>query len=599
MAGSNPLLTWFRGLRRGEEPEEAQEPMPEPPEEVRQPPTPAGDHLQMDLPPDHAVYKLHALRREQAGSLPRPRFSFHIDEKTQLLPESAASRELARLKLSVNASANARLKEAQPPPAAKPLGSKPPAAKPSEGRQPEGEPPEDEPPEEPPAPELDAMVVAFVATDAMSAWVYAYPPVGAGRELDADMVRGALREAKVTFGIDAELCSELPAIEERYFHLFPVARGRQTVFGEDGRIIDLFSRSTERKIKVDEFNRVDYAAISVVQNVEEGETICRIIPPIRAEPGCTVLGRKLPARDGIPATVPKGRNTALSEDGTALIATKTGHVEFCNRTFQVRPILDIAGNVDYSTGNINFLGDVHVHGDVCTGFVVRAMGTITVDGVVEPCTVEAGNDLIIVKGAQGDGRAVLRASHSIYAKFLESCCVYAVESLHSDCLINCDVCCDGTVEVNTGRGTVIGGNIRCAHEVNALAMGSRAEIPTEVVLGGLPCQGFDQEVLLMEIADLESELEAVEQQPDSPTKFTRTGKLRMQISVDKKKLEQLRESLEDPAEKSDEEPGVRRLSCGVAYPGVSVTIGSGNYRFQRETRPVNAYLNGSGEIEIT
>lgn len=587
MAGKNPFLTWFRGLRRepDEAREEAQKSMPEAMAEIRQPAPSGLDPFLMTLPPEHAVYKLYALWRERAGSPPKPHFTFQIKGEKQLIPESAASRELARLKLSVNASANARLKVALPPTDANPTEVKP---------------SEDEPPKKPAGPDLDAQVVVFVASDAMSAWVFAYPPVGEGREMDADMIRGALREAKVTFGIDAELCGDLPEKEERYFHLIPVAQGRQTVFGEDGRIIDLFSRETERKIKADENNRVDYAAIGFVQNVEEGDTICRIIQPTRAEPGCTVLGKKLPARDGIAATVPMGRNTELREDGTALIASKTGHVEFRNRSFHVRPVLDVPGNVDYSTGNINFLGDVHIHGDVCAGFTVQAMGTITIDGVVEPCTVEAGNDLIIVKGAQGDGRAVLRANHNVYAKFLESCCVYAVEGLHSDCLINCDVYCDGTVEINSGRGTVIGGTIHCAHEVNALAMGSRSEIPTEVILGNRPCKSFDQEILMMEIADLESELEATEKQPESPNKFTRMGKLRMQISVDKKKLEQLRENPETPAvPEEDVEPGTRRMTCGVAYPGVSVTIGSGNYRFQRETRPVIAYLNSSGEIATT
>lgn len=36
------------------------------------------------------------------------------------------------------------------------------------------------------------------------------------------------------------------------------------------------------------------------------------------------------------------------------------------------------------------------------------------DGVVEAAEVEAGGDLIMIKGAQGDNRAVLRASHSIF-----------------------------------------------------------------------------------------------------------------------------------------------------------------------------------------
>lgn len=586
MAGNKPFFNWLRGILREDSPEDKRASVPEITEETRQTAAaPAADPYLMVLPPEHAVHKLYNQWREQSGWQPSPHFSFETEGETQLMPESTLSRELARLKLSVNASANARLKLAQPPQ--------------KEERLPQGAytPPPEEEQKPPPVPTLDAMVVVFVSADAMSAWVYVYPPVGEGKELETDMLRGALQEAKVVFGVDREMLDQLPRRKECYFRLFPIARGRQTITGEDGRIIDLFSRKTERKVKVDENNRVDYAALSFVQNVSEGDTICRIIPPSQAESGCTVLGRELPARDGIAATVPKGRNTALTEDGTALIATATGHVEFTNRVFHVKPVLDIPGNVDYSTGNINFLGDVHIHGDVCAGFTVRAMGTITVDGVLEPCTVEAGNDLILVKGAQGDGRAILRASHSIYAKFLESCCVYAMEDLHSDCLINCDVYCDGVVELKSGRGAIIGGRTRCAHEINASAVGSRAETPTEVILGGRPCQEFDQEVLLMEIADLESELEAVEKQPESPSKFTRTGKLRMQIMVNRKKLEQFRAALA-ASEEEDGEEGLRRLTCDVAYPGVSVTIGSGNYRFRRETGPVNAYLNSSGEIEI-
>lgn len=377
-----------------------------------------------------------------------------------------------------------------------------------------------------------------MTNDRLTAWVFAYPPVGAGKELDRGMLTKALGEKQVKYGIDDALLDALPDRPDRYFRLYIAARGRAAVHGKDGHVIDMFSRQPERKLVVDEFNRVDYASISFIQNAEEGDTICRIIAPIKGEGGKTVLGQDLPARDGKPATVPKGRNTALNDQGDALVATKTGHVEFNGRTFQVKPVMDIDGNVDYSTGHINFLGDVHVHGDICTGFTVRAMGNITVDGVVEAAEVEAGGDLIMVKGAQGDNRAVLRASHSIFAKYLENCCIYAMESLHADCIINCDVYCDGLVEVRSGRGTIIGGSIRAAHEVSADVIGSRSECHTDVILGGLPCQEFDHEVLMREITDQTEELEKTELQPESPTKFTRMNKLRMQLSLNKSKLEQ-------------------------------------------------------------
>ena len=98
------------------------------------------------------------------------------------------------------------------------------------------------------------------------------------------------------------------------------------------------------------------------------------------------------------------------------------------------------------------------------------------------------------------------------------------------------------------------------------------------------------------VVTLEEELEKTERQPESPVKFTRMGKLRMQLSLNKNKLEQFDRDMEEQREEQ-ENPGVRRLTCGVAYPGASVTIGPASYRFQRETRPVNASLV-SGEISV-
>lgn len=574
MAEKKTLLSRLFGSRPEKQPQEEQVPAQSQTDavQVSSAPTAEIDPFCLNLSPGHAVYKLSALWREQAGWQPAPSFRLQGPEGANVIPTAQAKQELARLLLTVNATANQRLSRAVP----------------------KGKLQKDEKP--PPPPDLDAQAVAFVSNDRLTAWVFAYPPVGAGKELDRDMLSKALGEKQVKYGLDEGLLDALPKDPKRYLHLFLAARGSAAVHGKDGQIVDLFKRKPERELVVDEYNHVDYASISFIQNASEGDVICRIIAPTPGEAGRTVLGQDLPARDGKTASVPKGRNTALSEDGTALVATKTGHVEFNGRTFQVKPVLDIDGNVDYSTGHINFLGDIHVHGDVCTGFTVRAMGNITVDGVVEAATVEAGGDLIMVKGAQGDNRAVLRASHGIFAKYLENCCVYAMEDLHADCIINCDVYCDGLVEVRSGRGTIIGGGIRAAHEVSAGVVGSRAETHTDVVLGGLPCQEFDQEVLIREIADLEEELAKTELQPESPLKFTRMGKLRIQLATSKNKLEQFARALEELRE-SEEASGLRLLSCDVAYAGTSVTIGPAFYRFRQETRPVRASLIGE-EISI-
>ena len=555
----------------GEEPAEEAVPDRETSPESSQAPPP--DPRLLQLPPDHVIYRLWDIRVRQKGWLPQP--ALCLAERPDLPPAldgEEIRKELLRLQLAVNSSANSRLME---------LGS--PEEPAGEGG-------------DPPWPDLDAQAVVFTAASGMAAWLLVYPPAGAGREIDREMLDRALSGAGVRFGVDEPLLDSLPQDPERYFHLFPCAQGKPAVHGVDGRVVDLFSRVVGRTVSVDEMNRVDYTTLNFIQNVTEGEVICRLIPPTEGVPGRTVLDQALPARDGKKVSLPKGRNTQVSEDGVCLLAAISGHVEFSGRAFQVKPLLDIPANVDFSTGDINFLGDVCVHGDICSGFTVRAMGNINVGGVVEAATVEAGGDLVVSGGVQGDNQAVIRAQRNIFAKFIENSCVYVKDTLHADCLINCDVYCDGAVEARSGRGTIMGGRIWAAHEVSAGMIGSRAECRTEVSLGGQPCGEFEHHILLQEIGELERDLEKTERQPDSPDKLGRMSKMRMQLMVNRKKLEQLEKERETLAEEL-EKPGLRRMVCSTVYPGVVLTIDGAVHHFEHKTSPCSATL-ADGEIAL-
>ena len=142
---------------------------------------------------------------------------------------------------------------------------------------------------------------------------------------------------------------------------------------------DKQSQSAGRKFVEDEHGRVDYFNLNLVQSVEKGGVICQAVPPKEGVPGRTVLNQEIPCKTGKTAALPKGRNTEASEDGTKLLAMKSGRVEFSGRGFMVKSVLEINGNVDFSSGNINFVGDVHIHGDVSSGFSIRTIGDVTIE----------------------------------------------------------------------------------------------------------------------------------------------------------------------------------------------------------------------------
>ena len=261
-------------------------------------------------------------------------------------------------------------------------------------------------------------------------------------------------------------------------------------------------------------------------------------------------------------------------------------------------MLEIGGNVDFSTGNIKFLGDVNIKGDVLTGFTVRAMGSIWVGGVIEAgATVEAGGDLTVVKGILGDGTTTVRAQRCIFSKYIENATIYVRENLQTDAIINGSIYCDGEVLVRSGRGTIMGGRVWAAQKISAAVVGSKSECRTSIALGGLPCTNFERELVRKELKELEMELEKLECQMDSPVKASLLGKARVKLNTAELRLQQLEEDLQDIKEelRGREEEG--RLECSVAYAGTEISFGDELLRLRHEERQCVAKMV-CGEIIV-
>lgn len=533
---------------------------------------PAQEATYLKLENNHPIYSLWQMQVEAFGRLPAPALQLSIPPgQPELLTPDETKKELSRLLFTVTSTANKRLIRATPDSKTK---------------------------DQPNTPDIDAEVIVFTTADDLAAWLLLYPPIGEGAEPDRKMMEQVLRESGIQNGVDEDIFDTILNDTNRYFHMHLAARGDAPVHGDDGRIEDLFSRVVKRTPKMSDSGKIDYTELNMIQNVREGETICRIFPATNGTSGTSVKGKPIPCKPGKPASIPMGRHTELSEDGSCLLASITGRVDFNGRSFEVKPVLEIDGNVDYSTGNINFLGDVTIAGDICTGFNVKALGNITVHGVVESCNVEAGGDLTIQKGVKGDTQAVIQAHRSLYAKYLENSIVCVRQDLYSDCIINCDVYSDGSIYVNSGRGMIIGGSLWASTSVHAKTVGTRAESNIKIRLGGLPSAEFDYESLQRDLSKLTSILELLEQQPDSPAKAKALPTVRMKINVTIKKLNQYKETLADlHIQEYVQKYTEQRLICDTAYPGTELSIGPVCLPIKTEVRYCKAALL-DGEIRM-
>ena len=533
------------------------------------------DPALIKLPGEHPLIQLYSQRRREAGAMPAPRLCMDEDGT---LPEDMIRREKSRLQSALKTACNFRMKSM------KNNGNR--SKKDGDAGAAEG--PQG----------ADALPWFHISANKLYAWVMVFPPMGEGQELTRAMLYQALQGQGIAYGINERLADRLSHDDQRYFHLFLIAQGKPAFDGKNGNIVDYFPRVVERILAVDEYDQVDYAALNLINNVKEGQEICRLIRPTEGEPGRTVLDQEIPAKSGKSVSLPKGRNTEISEDGDALVALADGHVEFTGRGFQVKPVLDVPGDVDFSTGNIKFVGDVNINGDVLSGFSVQAMGSVWVGGVIEAgSTVEAGGDLTVVKGILGDGTTTVRSQRCVFSKYIENATIYVRENLQTDAIINGGVYCDGEVVVRSGRGVIMGGRVWAAKKISASIVGSRSERRTSIVLGGLPCTSFEREQVRRELKELEIEHERLECQLDSPVKSSLLGKVRMRLSTTELRLQQLEEDLNRIKESMGNKEEEGRLECGVAYAGTEIHIGEEMVRLHREERQCVAKMV-CGEIIV-
>lgn len=426
--------------------------------------------------------------------------------------------------------------------------------------------------------DLDEQCIVRMALSGLTAWLFLLPPSGQGRCLTQEDGLAAISGAKITVGLDEEAIAAAFGETRPYFQLCPVAWGAPATEGKDGEVVDHFKRKFVREVEANEGDQVDYRALSHVQAVEKDAVICEFLPPVEGAPGIQVDGFPILPKPVKPAVPPVGLNTALSEDKTQLLAMKDGLLEFSANCFQVKELLNIQSDVDYSTGNIDFKGDVYVHGNVREQFSVRATGSVQVDGTVEAATIEAGGDVLISVGVSGNGQAVIRGK-LVRARYLESCTVYA-QQVESDYIMASRVFSEDSVCASGGHGAIISGQVVAANMVKATTIGSASGRYTEVSLGGQPklreelYQNKDAILALKnEQMELEKKANFFSKRKDMRNSEAVIADIRCQQEALAAKERELQERQTELLTELSSLSNCR-LESGTVYAGVKITIGS-------------------------
>ena len=326
-------------------------------------------------------------------------------------------------------------------------------------------------------------IMVNVSEDGQLAEMTVIPPQMGQDKLTPAKIKQAMEKAHVEKGV---LYDEVKRVLTQQVLNEPVviAKGKASYDGEDGKI-EYHTESTTSAGAVEE-NRVDFKEMNLIKNVQEGEVVATITPPTLGADGFMVTGKTLKGKNGRRARFKLGRNVAINENRTQVVATSPGFVVQSGERISVEDVLEI-DNVDGSTGNVRFTGVIRVKGHVDDNFVVEGEKGIEVWDTVGKATLKSRGDIKINGGAIG---ATIESHKNVHAKFLNECKITSGNNvIVGEYILHSTVDAGKSVQIiSPADGFINGGKIRAGDSVWTAHLGSKMSEERTIVEVGAGAQ---------------------------------------------------------------------------------------------------------------
>ena len=355
----------------------------------------------------------------------------------------------------------------------------------------------------------DSMLDIDISDAEMKAFITVSPPGIGGCDISVETYLSFLRNNRVVFGVNEENLREF-ADRPVYKEKIVIAEGQKPENGRDSYIQYNFE-TDQAKIRLREGSngRIDFKDLNIIKNVVENQPLARKIPPEQGKIGRTVTGKVIPAKNGRDIPLPLGKNVHMGDDGDTIIADINGQVVLAGGKINVEPVYTVQGDVNLKTGNIIFLGNVIINGNVEDGFSVKAAGNIEVNGTVGKADLDAEGDVIVHQGITGKNTGTVKAGRSIWARFIENTIVESGNMVVvSDGVINSQVDAYKRIICRGKRAHIVGGRLRASEEINAKILGSPTSGTETVCEVGIdPKSKMQLETLIQKKAEMDKQLD--------------------------------------------------------------------------------------------
>lgn len=354
-----------------------------------------------------------------------------------------------------------------------------------------------------------------VDEDGMAASLRIQPVEETSEGVDASRLQELLADSGVRHGLRQDLLETIAQNPNAFIDTDNiVAVGTPPTPGVNGYVKVLFEDEGNTRGPAErEDGSVDYREMKQLANVKAGQLIATRVPPLPGKPGITVRGESVAPKEGREASFKIGKNVVVNPEKSAMYAAIDGLVTRTEKDkLNVFPVYEVNGDVDYRTGNIDFVGTVVIRGNVLTGFKVRASGDIRVTGGVEGAEVESEGSIEIAGGIIGSGKGHVRAGVNVKCSFMQESHVTAGQDvLVSQSIMHSSVRAGRAIRCEGSKGLIVGGVLQAADLVVARTIGNTMSTVTAVEVGLKP-------ELRQELADLRSQTRQLAESLDKTEK---------------------------------------------------------------------------------
>ncbi len=439
-----------------------------------------------------------------------------------------------------------------------------------------------------------------ISTDLLNTYI----SICSNREISNEEMLNALTDKGVVYGVDSAAVNILymktrVSSKSNSFVIqdkFPVAHGVPAELGEDAFVEWFVNIGNQDGVAEDLDGYVNFKETNLIKNVKKGSTIAVFHQAKKGRNGMSVLGKPIVVDNVKNAKLKKGKGVMVSADGAVYMAETDGAVTYKNDTISISEVFAVPEDVDFSTGNVSFVGSVMIGRDVVPGFEVHSEQDVEIRGSMTGLLVKAGGSITVREGISStQAETTVEAGVNISSKYIAEAKIIAGGNVIVDSMIkDCNIRCNGSIIAPNGK--LYGGKMFANRGVFCKILGNEVEVTTTIASGEDPLRYDRYLTLKTEIAALEKELENIsaemEQIKNEPQQFVmvKSEYDAMKQDVDSKKQEMF--NISGGLELT--EPISKIAVLETIFPGVKIEMRNCFKHFMTEVKgPVLIYFNNA------